>query len=413
MSSTNISGTNYLNLYFQVHQPIRLRPFKFFDVGSGKAYFHDELNVQIIKKVAKDCYLPTNKLLLKMLKKFPNLRVTFSISGTIIDQFEDHTPEVIDSFKKLSDTGSVEFLAETYYHSLAFLISKEEFAYQVGKHRDKIYDLFDFMPSVFRNTELIYSNDIGRTVKQLGFNGIFIDGVSRIIEGRGFHNLYQHPDKRGPRIFVRNFKLSDDIAFRFSDPNWKEWPLSANKYVRWLEAIPGDQGIINIALDFETFGEHQKSNTGIFLFLKDFLTKVGMSKRLRMITPSEAINLLLPKGILNVPQFISWADKERDLSAWLGNDMQLEAFTALKKIRNKLKKINNPILINSWRYLQTSDHLYYMSTKTHEDGNVHAYFSPYSSPYEAFINFMNIISDLTFQIDLYSYMQPISHKTKG
>ena len=394
MNSTLKPGsTHSLMLYFQVHQPRRLRSFQFFDIGSGAEYFDEELNEQILGRIARECYIPTNRLLLNLIDKHPGLRITFSISGTTIEQFEQFAPEVLLSFRDLANTGAVEFLAETYYHSLACLLPGIEFELQVMKHVQKLQEHFNVVPQVFRNTELIYNNDIGSRVCALGFNAVITDGIERILFNRTPHHLYNHPTEEDLKIYLRNYRLSDDIAFRFSSGE-----LTVEKYLAWLSQMPEDERLVNLALDYETFGEHKKSNSGISNFLEELLVGISNHPRYSMLTPSEGIELLQVHSQLFVPNYISWADTERDLSAWLGNDMQRDAFDCLKKLEKNLENVNDPGLMHTWRHLQTSDHFYYMSTKKADDGGVHSYFSPYCSPYEAFINYMNVVSDFSIKI---------------
>jgi alpha-amylase len=406
MSLPTNTNNRYLNIYFQIHQPKRLAPFSFFDIGTDRAYFDDEVNNVIMRRVAHDCYLPTNLLLLSLIGKYPHVRFTFSISGVALRQMERFAPAVIESFNMLASTGAVEFLSETYYHSLACLISPSEFAEQVEMHSRKIQELFGVRPTVFRNTELIYSDAIGRMVGNLGYDGIFIDGVEIILNGRSPHHLYEQSDGNGLRLFLRNHKLSDDIAFRFAQKEWNAWPLTPIKYLQWLEAIPEKENLVTLSLDYETFGEHQKKETGIFNFLEGLIVTLAKHKQYKMVTPSEAITLLKPVDFLSVPNPISWADEAHDLSAWLGNEMQKDAFETIKKMEPRIMRSSSPILQSLWRQLQTSDHLYYMSTKTGDDGNVHNYFSPYPSPYEAFMNYMNVVSDLALKIERAKQVQP-------
>jgi alpha-amylase len=388
------SSQKKLALYFQIHQPMRLRRFKFFDIGMGAPYFDDTLNNQIIERVARECYLPANTLLLKLIKKHPQIRITFSISGLALDQFHEVTPEVLDSFRALGETGCVEFLGETQYHSLASLIPGNEFESQVIEHSAKLKAYLGLRPTVFRNTELIYSNDIASRASALGFNGIFCDGIEQVLGSRSPHHLYAHP-KDHIRILLRNYRLSDDIAFRFEH---NETALTVDKYMSWLRAIPNDQSLVNIAMDYETFGEHQKKETGIFTFLENLLIQLAKEKSICMMTPSEVIASEKCHDSLSVPGLVSWADRERDVSAWLGNAIQQDAFDTLLSLEPMIVKINDPLLLKCWRMLQTSDHFYYMSTKKGDDGVVHSYFSPYPSPYEAFINYMNVLSDLTLKL---------------
>lgn len=381
-------------LYFQVHQPLRLRRFKFFDIGYGRAYFDDALNSSILDRIARECYLPSNMLLLKLIKSNPRIRVTFSISGTALDQLERYTPEVLYSFRALAETGAVEFLGETQYHSLASMIPGPEFELQVLEHSNKLYEYLGVRPRVFRNTELIYSNDIASRAGNLGFDGIFCDGVEKVLGFRSPHHLYGHPTS-DIKVLLRNYRLSDDIAFRFQQDGQS---LTVDKYTSWLHDIPEDQTLVNVALDYETFGEHQKKNSGIFNFLEELLVSLSSDKKLRMVTPSEAIRNQPVKDVLSVPNVISWADRERDLSAWLGNPIQQDAFDTLLALGNDIEMLSDPLLLRCWRMLQTSDHFYYMSTKKNDDGNVHSYFSPYPSPYEAFINYMNVLSDFSLLV---------------
>ncbi len=398
MSLQTKANKRYLNLYFQVHQPRRLGQFSFFDIGTGRDYFDDDHNQIIMHRVAKDCYQPANLLLLKLIHKHPGIKVTFSISGSALRQMEVFAPAALESFYILAATGAVEFLSETYYHSLSCLKSKREFYAQIKMHDDKIHKLFGVRPVVFRNTELIYNDEIGRLIQGLGFKGIVTDGIERILHGRSPNRLHQHPEKN-LSIFLRNYRLSDDIAFRFMQKNWSEWPLTPTKLVAKLDAMQATENLVTIGLDYETFGEHLKASTGIFQFLEGMLAKVAKHKTLEMVTPSQAISLIKPLDVLNVPESISWADENRDLSAWLGNGMQQDAFGSLIKMEAKINKTGDPRLLNTWRYLQTSDHFYYMSTKDGDDRGIHDYFSPYASPYEAFMNYMNVLSDLELQIE--------------
>ena len=398
MNSPLNHNCRYLNFYFQLHQPRRLGQYSFFDIGTDRDYFDDGTNENIMRRIAKESYLPTNLLLLKLIKKYPHIHITFSISGVALTQMEKYAPALIESFRMLAATGSVEFLAETYYHSLACLVSPEEFAAHVKIHSKKIHQLLGVQPTVFRNTELIYSNNIGRAVSNLGFTGIFTDGFETILHQHSPNTLYEHSDHNGLRLFFRNYQLSDAIAFRFIQKKLKTKTLTAKKFVQWLDAIPEKENLVTLGLDYETFGEHLKKETGIFNFLQTLLITLAENKKYKMITPSEAIALLPTLGSINVPNPISWADQDRDLSAWLGNEMQRDAFDTLKQLEQSIAQIDNPVMRNTWRHLQTSDHFYYMSTKTGDDGNVHNYFSPYASPYEAFMNYMNILSDFSHRI---------------
>ncbi len=396
---SNLSPRKKLVLYFQLHQPKRLSQLRFFDIGAGNSCFDEKLDCEIIQRIARECYLPTNAILKKVLKKFPEVRVAFSLSGVLIDQLEENAPEVLESFRQLASTGSVEFLAETHYHSLACMMPGKELEAQILKHVEKIDEHFGVHPSVFRNTELIYNDDIGRRISKLGFTGVMTDGLERILQGRSSNHVFQHPDQPHMKILLRNYRLSDDISFRFSS---EDKTLSVDKYLSWLQALPTSDEVITLAMDYETFGEHQRKETGIFKFLEEFLTRVAKSNTFEMVTPSEAIDKLIPHSRLNVSNFISWADQERDLTAWLGNEIQRDAFDSLLKLEVEVKSIGDENLLHQWRNLQTSDHFYYMSTKKGSDGVVHNYFSPYSSPYEAFINYMNVLTDFSMRVQVLS-----------
>ncbi len=392
---TNAALKKNLVLYFQVHQPKRLTNLRFFDIGATNAAYHNSMDAQIIERIARECYLPANHLLLKLIKKNPEIRVAFSLSGVIIEQFERYAPEVLKSFRELAQTGSVEFLSETYYHSLACMLPGKEFEIQVLKHAEKLYEHFGVRPSVFRNTELIYNDEVGRKISRLGYVGVITDGVERVLQGRTPNHVFQHPEQDGLKILLRNYRLSDDIAFRFAVDGKS---LTADKYISWLNGLPSHEEVVTLAMDYETFGEHQKKETGIFKFMEETLTKLAKSKTFQLVTPSQAIIATKPQSVLNVPYSISWADQERDLSAWLGNEMQRDAFDTLQSLEFDVKNTNDPAILGTWRNLQTSDHLYYMSTKKGSDGTVHNYFSPYPSPYEAFINFMNVLTDFSMRV---------------
>jgi alpha-amylase len=383
-------------LYFQVHQPKRLSNLRFFDIGAGSSFFDDDLNGEIVQRIARECYLPANRLLLKLIHKHPEIKVAFSLSGVIIDQLEEFAPEVLTSFRALAATGSVEFLAETYYHSLACMMPGKEFENQIAKHSEKMYELLGVRPTVFRNTELIYSDDVGRRVSKFGFKGIIADGLEKVLGFRSPNHVFNHP-QNDLKILLRNYRLSDDIAFRFKEGGKT---LTAEKYLSWLTAFPEKEQVVTLALDYETFGEHQKKETGIFQFMESLFVSLVKSKSLRMVTPSEAIEEIDSDSVLDVPQFISWADNERDLSAWLGNEMQRDAFDSMMKLEYDVKNLNDENVLEQWRNLQTSDHFYYMCTKKGSDGVVHNYFSPYQSPYQAFINFMNILTDFSMKLQV-------------
>jgi alpha-amylase len=385
--------------YFQVHQPYRLKRYRFFDIGKDHHYFDDYQNSYIARRVADKCYLPMNQVLLDLIKEFgSNFKVSFSISGTALDQFEQYAPDVIDSFRRLAETGSVEFLSETYTHSLSALKSKDEFTKQVKKHQKRIFDLFNVKPKTFRNTELIYSDEIGAMVAEMGFNTMLTEGAKHILGWKSPNYLYTNAINPRLKLLLKNFQLSDDIAFRFSQTSWPGWPLTTEKFVGWINEMDQKEEVINLFMDYETFGEHQWESTGIFEFMKALPGKVFSSSNFTFNTPSEVSNALQPVAPIHVPYPISWADEERDLTAWLGNELQDEAFDKLYTLENMVKVVDDPIITRDWEYLQTSDHFYYMCTKWFSDGDVHKYFNPYGSPYEAFINFMNVFSDFEIRV---------------
>ncbi|TCO07955.1 glycoside hydrolase family 57 protein [Natronoflexus pectinivorans] len=387
-------------LYFQVHQPFRFRRYRFFDIGNDHYYFDDYSNESIMNKVANDCYIPTNDLLLKMLKKHKGkFKVTFSISGLAIEQFKLYAPEVIDSFKKLSETGMVEFLNETYSHSLVSLTDEEAFKSQVDAHANLMVELFGSKPAIFRNTELIYSDHIGEMVSKMGYKAMLTEGAKHILGWKSPNFLYCNAANPRLKILLKNFKLSDDIAFRFGNRNWCEWPLTASKYIGWIKNMESREEIINLFMDYETFGEHQHRSTGIFQFLENLPSEAFKHKGIGFATPSEIIESYQVVAPVSVPHPISWADEERDLTAWLGNEMQQEAFKKLYALLPKIQQCTDPKILKDWNYLQCSDHFYYMCTKFFSDGDVHAYFNPYETPYEAFINYMNVLSDFSIRLN--------------
>ena len=385
-------------LYFEVHQPFRLNRFSVFSIGERinpvGTYFNHELNEKVFEKVARKCYLPTNQLLLDLIESFNGrLKVSFSITGTFMEYCDAHMPEVMESFRDLVKTGCVDLISETYYHSLASLFDDlTEFEEQVKLHRDTIMSRFGFTPTVFRNTEAIYDNRIAKKVEELGFKGIITEGTEKVLQWRSPNYLYKPVSSGNLKVLLRNYKLSDDVAFRFSSVEWSEFPLTADKFASWVAGSEGD--VVNIFMDYETFGEHQWPETGIFEFLRHFPQEVVEKHGLEFVTVGEAVNRFNPVGEIDVPFAISWADTERDVSTWLGNDMQVACFNELKEIGRMVKEKDKPELLKLWRLLQTSDHLYYLSTKGLADGTVHKYFSPYEHPYEGFINYMNILQDL-------------------
>ena len=386
--------------YFQVHQPFRIKPYRFFDIGEDHYYWDDYSNRSIIRKVAQKCYLPMNELLLELIHRYKGkFKVTFSISGVCLDQFELYAPDVLDSFRRLVDTGQVELLSETDAHALCSLASKDEFVRMVDSHKEKIKRLFNgYEPKVFRNTELIYSDKIGAMVYDMGFEAMLTEGAKHILGWKSPNFVYTHSVHSDLKILLKNFQLSDDIAFRFSNRTWSDYPLTTEKFVNWINAVPKEQEVLNLFMDYETFGEHQWAETGMFEFMRSLPEAVFRYSDFGFSTTSEVAKNAKPIAKIQVPTPISWADEERDLTAWLGNDLQNEAFTKLYELESEVLKIDDPDIRRDWKYLQTSDHFYYMCTKFFSDGAVHSYFSHYDTPYDAFINYMNVLSDFILRV---------------
>ncbi len=386
-------------LYFQVHQPDRLRLYRFFDIGNDSNYYDDFANRAIITRIAQRCYLPMNQILLELINKFKGeFKVTFSITGAAMEQFERYVPEVLDSFKKLAKTGCVEFLAETYSHSLSSLYSKKEFIEQVKLHEKLIEHHFGVKPTAFRNTELIYSDTIGEMVSDLGYDIMLTEGAKHILGWKSPNYIYTNCINPRLKLLLRNFNLSDNIAFRFSDRSSTIWPLTSEKFASMLNDKTNDGDIVNIFMDYETFGEHQNASTGILEFIKALPGAITKLSQYKFKTPSSVVKIHQPVAPLYVPFVISWADEERDTSAWIGNELQNEALTKLYATQDLVYASKDNSLIEDFRKLQESDHFYYMCTKFFSDGAVHKYFNPYDTPYEAFVNYMNVLSD--FQVRL-------------
>ena len=393
-------ATKSICLYFQVHQPTRLRLYRFFDIGKDSHYYDDFANRTILRRVAQKCYLPANKLMLELITASKGkFKIAYSISGSALEQFQRFAPEVIDSFKALAATGKVEFLAETYYHSMASLGSDSEFKHQVAKHAAKIEELFGVKPTAFRNTELIYSNSIGEIVYEMGYKTMLTEGARHILGWQSPNYVYSSKTQPKLKLLLRNASLSDDISFRFSNKGWDMWPLTADKYLGWLKDSAQEGELVNLFMDYETFGEHQSAESGIFEFMKELPAAVLADGTFNFVTPSEAVKKYKPVADLDVEDPISWADEERDLTAWLGNELQSEAFKKVYAMREKLAIVDDPELFEDFGHLQESDHFYYMCTKFFSDGEVHKYFNPYDTPYEAFINYMNVISDFQIRLD--------------
>jgi alpha-amylase len=377
--------------YFQMHQPFRLRRYSVFD--TDRHYFDHHQNADICRKVAEKCYIPASQMFLETIRKHDGrFRFAMSLTGSLLEQLQLYVPEAIDLLQQLNGTGCVEFLDETYYHSLSFLYSREEFRAQVEMHRRKIKELFGQEPRVFRNTELIYNNDLAHFVSHMGYDGVVTEGADHILGYRNANSVYRPPHAPRLKLLLRNYHLSDDISFRFANRAWEGWPLTADKFAKSVSAIDGQ--LCNVFIDYETFGEHHWAETGIFDFLKHLPAEVLKDPENNFLTPSQVLDRYDAIGEIDVPHMISWADTERDLSAWLGNAMQSNALHELYKIEGAMKEKGDQELITDWRKLTTSDHFYYMCTKHWADGDVHKYFSPYESPYDSYINFMNVLDNV-------------------
>ncbi len=385
--------------YFKVHQPFRVKNYTVFDIGNDGNYFDDERNRAYLERIANKCYIPTLNLIYELIKETNfRFKVSFGITGTLIEQLKLWRPEVIELFKKVASTGCVEFTGETYFHSLACLYSKEEFIQQVNMHKNLIKETFNQIPVVFSNTELIYFDDLEDILYELGFKGIITEGVDWILGWRSSNFVYQAP-KGKLKILLRNYKLSDDISFRFSSRDWDQWPLTADKFAYWVSQFNGNGEVINLFMDFETFGEHQWAETGIFDFFATLPFELLKQRDINFLTLSEAIENYPVRGTYSSSYPITWADTERDLTAWLGNEMQKDAveriYSLEKFIKNKSENLKS-----IWRKLQTADHFYYMCTKWFADGDVHKYFNPYESPYVAYLNYRNILEDLYLKLKI-------------
>lgn len=389
--------------YFQVHQPYRIKNYRVFDVGKDRNYFNydgekDLNNEKILKKVARKSYIPTNAILLELLNAHPEFKVSFSLSGVFMEQLEDFSPETLESFQKLVETGKVEILSETYHHSLSFVYSPAEFRKQIRLHAKKVKKLFGVTPTVFRNTELIYNNALAQEVEKLGFKGVLSEGADHILDWRSPNFLYNPTGTKKIKLLLKNYRLSDDIAFRFSSKEWEGYPLIAPQFAKWVSDVNGNGNLVNLFMDYETFGEHQWEDTGIFDFLRALPSEILKNPDNDFVTPTEAVERYSSVSDLDVPHFISWADIERDLSAWLSNSLQHDAIGKIYEMEEDVLSTKNKKLIEDWRRLQTSDHFYYMCTKWFSDGDVHKYFNPYESPYDAFISYMNTIHDMKLRI---------------
>ncbi|MFB6181910.1 MAG: glycoside hydrolase family 57 protein [Candidatus Magasanikbacteria bacterium] len=389
--------------YFQVHQPCRVKKYQVFDIGEDHDYFfnpQDEKldNERIFDKVSKNCYLKTNNLILELLEEVPDFKCAFSLSGIFLDQAREFSREVLDSFSELINHPKVEILSETYHHSLAFLHSEAEFRRQVNLHREEVRDLFSADPEIFRNTELIFNDDLAKTISDMGYEAMLAEGEDSMLGWRSPDFIYNARAAQDLKLLLKNYRLSDDIAFRFSNEDWEDYPLTAEKFANWIHSKNGNGEVVNLFMDYETFGEHQWEDTGIFDFFKQMPKEILKHPDNDFVTPSEAIDKYEPKDEVGTEDYISWADVERDLSAWTENKLQQQALKNIYQLEDKVLSVENDKIKEDWRRLQTSDHFYYMCTKWFEDGDVHAYFNPYETPYEAFTTYMNVLKDLEYRI---------------
>ncbi len=392
-----------LVLYLHVHQPWRIRDYSVFDTAVDHEYFKDGSDVHasnkaIMKKVAAKSYRPMNKLLLDLLNRYPDFKLSLSISGTFIEQAEAWAPDVLEDFKKIVATGRVEIVTETYYHSLAFFYSRPEFERQVQMHRDKVRELFGVETTAFRNTELSYNDQLAQWADEAGFKAIITEGWDKVLGWRSPNYVYRPHDTQNIKLLLKNYRLSDDIAFRFGNKAWEGWPLTADKFTTWANDALGDGHVVNLFMDYETFGENVWEDTGIFEFFENFIGEWNNNEHNTFYTISGAADAFDSQDTVTMPDTVTWADTERDLTAWLGNNMQQEAMRHLYYLEDDILRTNDVELIGDWRRLTTSDHPYYMCTKWSNDGDVHAYFSPYDSPYDAFLYFMNAIRDVRYRL---------------
>lgn len=381
--------------YFQVHQPYRLRTYRFFEIGKKHYYYDDFNNRMLMRRVAEKCYLPMNELLMRQIEKFGDqFKVAFSFSGTVVEQMQQYAPDVLESFQRLVATGNVEVLSETYAHSLASLNDAAEFKRQVLAHKKLMKETFGVTPKTFRNTELIYSDEIGAAVADMGYNLMLTEGAKHILGWKSPNYMYANAINPKLKVLLRNFKFSDEIAFRFTQDAFR-----TEDFVNWLNALPEDEEVVNIFMDYETFGEHQSAETGIFDFMEHLPEAVLSQTGFGFATPQELGKALQPVCAVSVPNVLSWSDEERDLTAWLGNPLQDDAFKSLYKLSYKVHRTKDEELQQDWNLLQTSDHFYYMCTKWLSDGVVHKYFNHYASPYDAYINFMNVVTDFADRVE--------------
>lgn len=388
-----------ISFNFEIHQPMRLKRYRFFDIGNDHYYYDDFLNDDIITRLGQQSYLPAAQTLLKMIEESKGkFRCSISISGTAIEQFEQYVPEMIDALKRLADTGAVEFLATTYAHSLASLADPEEFQLQIKAQCDRIHELFGVTPKVLHNTELIYDDELAPQISAMGFKACLTEGAKHILGWKSPNYVYSAASAPKLKLLLKNDKLSDDIAVRFADGMWTEFPLTADKYMNWVAETPEEEQIVNICLNIETLGGMLPANTGIFQFM-EALPRFAAEKGIEFLTPSQVAQKLKAIDSLSVIHPISGADEARDVSAWLGNDLQNEAFRKLYSVAERVRLCDDRRLKQDWWYLQGSDHFYYMSTKHFADGEAHSAFSPYETPFQAFTNYMNALADFIVRVE--------------
>jgi alpha-amylase len=393
-------------LYLHVHQPYRLKQYTIFDTARDHEYFNDASetdlnNRRVFERICEKSYRPMNALLEQLLARHDDFKLSLSITGTFIEQAEQWAPDVIDSFKRLVATDKVEILAETYHHTLSFFYSRAEFERDVRLHREKIEQVFHVTPSVFRNTELAYDNSLATWAERRGYKGIVAEGWDPVLNWRSPNHLYKATGTNDLALLLKNYRLSDDLAFRFGNQSWAEWPLTAHKFAQWANHNSPGSRLINLFMDYETFGEHQWAETGIFNFFDHFVSQWLKTSTNTFYTVSDAINQCPKEDEVSMPHVVTWADSERDLSAWNGNDLQKEALRYVYDLENEVLQTGDARLIDDWRKLLTSDHVYYMSTKQSNDASVHSYFSPYDSPYDAFLSYINAVRDIRWRIMQY------------
>jgi alpha-amylase len=387
-----------VNLSFKIHIPYRLQKIDTSCLAYNK-YFDSDANKKAVDKFSDECFLPANEILLSQLKTHKGkFKVSFSISGTAIELLQEYRPDVINSFKQLVKTGCVEFYAETYYNSLSWLYSRDEFRRQIQKHHELVKDLFGAEPVVFRNTELIYNNDLSKFIAELGYKGILCEGLERILNGRTPNQTYAAPGNGDFGLLLRNVGLSDDIAFRFDDPNWSEQPLTAEKYAGWLHKLGENTCNVNLFFDYETFGIHKKPGAGIFKFLEYLPSHVLADEKWTFATPSEALDSCYPRDIYDVPKTISWEDKGRECCVSCENRMQNNTLRKIFSIEKMVHQSNIPGALECWGRLQSADHFYYMCNDGRDSNDAYRMLNPFGTVEEAYENYKNAVTDFEIRL---------------